>query len=391
MAKAITRRIDVLSLGRGRRKNCVELVRKAARGDLADDVWQALAGHRCAECGDGLLRMAEHVAFKDGPEAGLDIVETASVARLSAELKCRSLALQAYLCRHADSALALSLWREAVEMNASVREHADAWRRGAFPLAEASEFQEARSALLKARRLHGLADRVAPPVDAERYLGAVDVGVVYVEVSAYYLGQAADLRRAVRAGVRVLNTIDYGDAPRTWLAGLANLLAAVVCAWRVGLSLDVRPAEVASLADAAQRAVPRTSAAAVNLRWLRALALAETYGLTPQTLGMFERVRRALAAQGRFHDAVRVLLDVVWFDAYGFGGGSPDQTTWVERADQVLRYARRHGKLDLELLSQWRDACRHGVVEAPLMDRLMYDVRGLRVSAATVTLTPRAR
>ncbi|HEX9736033.1 MAG TPA: hypothetical protein VGG06_29065 [Thermoanaerobaculia bacterium] len=138
-------------------------------------------------------------------------------------------------------------------------------------------------------------------------------------------------------------------------------------------------------------AVPKSSTADVSLRWLRTLALAETYGLTQQTLGMFERVRQSLVQQRRFQDAVRVLLDVVWYDAYGPGAGSPDRETWIGHADQALRLARRHGGLDLELLAEWRAACQSGVVEAHLMVRLMYGIRGLRVFAPTVTLSSRAR
>lgn len=385
MAKAITRRTDLLGFGRGRRKNCVEAVRKAARKEL-EDVWAVLQGHRCLRCGDALLRLAEQVAFNEGAEAGLDVVEKADVAPLAVDLECRSLALRAYLLRHRDSARGLSLWAAALATEAPVREHADAWRRGAFVLADAGSFGAARSALLNARRLHVLADRVSPIIETERYLGAVDVGVVYVEVSAYYLGCPADLRVAIGAGVRVLRTVDYGDAPRTWLAGLTNFLGAIVCAWRAGLTLDLEPPEILRLVEAGQRAVPRSSLADICLRWLRALALSHMHGLTPRTLGMFERAHRALIAEGRSRDATRVLLDIVWFDAYGLGSGVPDQAVWVHRATRIIQLA-QHGRTDTALLIEWLEACRNGVVEGDLMERLMYEVRGVRVSARTVRLS----
>jgi hypothetical protein len=207
----------------------------------------------------------------------------------------------------------------------------------------------------KARRLHEKADSANQDVpDAERYLGAVDVAEMYVEVSAVYMGTAADLKTAADAGQRLLGTLTPIDAPRTWLWGTNNFLAVAVCGWRLGLHV-LSPEEVTrKIEDLLKTQVRPQNILSVYLRWLWCLAMGEREGLSRRIRRRLDGVRAALVADGRYQEAVRVLLDAAWIDAYR-GRYRPVKERWTQDSADLLRLGKQAG-IDEEVLVHWARA-----------------------------------
>ncbi len=215
-------RKDLLRLGARRVRRCAQMVREAASGerDLVSVLSALAAIGPCSQCVDAVLRLAEYHGFEIGATAGLELakwarefIDSEIPEKQFPEDRLRAETLSAYYLRHTDTDDAVTTWRTAMRgaSEISLRERADAYRRGAYILTEAGDFEEARRHVREARRLHKLADRTLQRIhDAERYLGAIDVAEMYVEASAVYQGRPADLRTAARAGRRLLGASGHG-------------------------------------------------------------------------------------------------------------------------------------------------------------------------------------
>ncbi len=381
-------RKDLLRLSARRVRRCAQMIREAASGerDLVSVLSALTAIGPCSQCVDAVLRLAEYRGFEIGAAAGLELakwarefIDSGIPEKQFPGNRLRAETLSAYYLRHTDIDDAVTNWRTAMRgasEEISLRERADACRRGAYILAEAGDLEEARRHVREARRLHKLADRTLQRIhDAERYLGAINVAEMFVEVSAIYYGRPADLRTAARAGRRLLEQTDPKETPRTWLCGTINFLAVAVCGWR--LELDVlSPEEVAGKTEELLESHIRPqNVLSVYLRWLWCLAIGEREGLSRRVRRRLDGVRGALVADGRCFEAVRVLLDAAWIDAYR-GRYRPRQESWSQGAAELLRLGSRAGIED-EILSDWSQACAEGWISAELAETVFRELRGL--------------
>jgi hypothetical protein len=380
-------RKDVLRLGARRVRKCAQMVREAAAGERAlEPVLGFLATHEaCPQCAEAVLRLTEYRGFEIGATAGLNLAQWSreflgckQLEDRGSEYWVRAETLYAYYLRHTDADSAVAHWQAAMRSVSaiSLRERADAYRKGAFVFAELGDWDEARQHVREAQRLHKMADLEGHEIpDVERYLGAVDVAEMYVEVSAVYHGSSADLQLAADAGRRLLDTTDPKDAPRTWLCGTSNFLAVAVCGWRLKLNV-LSPEEVTcKIEDLLKTQVPPQNILSVYLRWLWCLAVGEQEGFSRRVRRRLDGVRSALVADGRYQEAMRVLLDAAWIGAYR-GRYRPQRERWVEDSADLLRLGSRAG-IDEAVLTSWDQACKAGSISSALAASVFRDFRGL--------------
>jgi hypothetical protein len=381
---------DPLRLPFRRGRKCTQAIRQVARGERAFvGLEEALrgtpcGGRGCTQCAEAALRLAEHLGFELGPSGGLAVAKWTSdyVAGIDATERqgyvLRALSLIAQFLRQTDTAMALKILDEAAahEAMAPVREKADYQRRAAVVLAEGGRLEAARQAVVRARALHEAADEVGLVVDPERGLAAVDAAEMFVEGVAAYSGEPADLARAMRAGERALKTIPVAQAPRSFAAVTANLLAVAVTAWRIG-SEAVSGVELVQWLEDRFPGLETASrdAASTNVRWLWTLAVGEQEGYSERVRSRVKYVRSSLIAQGRWRDVVDLEIDVLWMMAYGKGPARRRQMTPV--AAGLSRAVRKAalGEEYRSLADRIEEACRD---ERLIPQEWMSELAGLR-------------
>lgn len=294
----------------------------------------------------------------------------------------RAMSLIAQFLRQTDSATALQVLKEAKahQAMAPIREKADHQRRAAVVLAQAGRLKASRRAVFQARALHEAADEAGLTVDPERGLAAVAAAEMFIEGAIAYTDEPADLAGVARAGERALKTIAVTEAPRSFAAVMANLLAVAVTAWRMGHEAVSGGELVRWIEDRFPGLETKSrDAASTNVRWLWSLAVGEQEGFSERVRSRVKYVRSSLIAQGRWRDVVDLEIDVLWMMAYG---KSPARRRRMVPVAAGLARAVRKAALGQEyrsLVERIEQACRE---QRTIPQEWMSELAGLRALPA---------